>query len=253
MVSITCMKKNKAFTLVEVLIASVVLSLFLTGAYSLFFGGQRVAGKAAWLQYTIEHLRFTQQAIFKAIKTSSYPSTLLPSNIYDAGGTTVSPGIYAANYFIRIAGIGKIAAKDIISNNNGVFLVTCAAEPEIKNFSDVSKNKSGKIRWSIFYMKKSQNSDSTGVIYMETRDKTYTSNPPDYAASLNLDYKTAKKSGVFKLSDDIEWIDVVVSNPGYKPSLINIVLSAKYYRAQSLTRQSKIKVLPNVGVITTLN
>jgi prepilin-type N-terminal cleavage/methylation domain-containing protein len=242
------LKLQKAFTLVEILVVSVVLSLFLGGVYAIFSGGQRVAAKTSWLQYTIDRLRFTQKAIFKSIKTSSYPSSILPSNIYDAGKTETNPGANASNYFVRIGpGVGKKSAKDIIKSNNGVFLVTARSEPEVRDFQDLSENQKGKITWSIFSLRTSPKDSDLGIIYMEERIDEYTTVPPNYADALNRNYKSAKSRVTFKLAEDIEWIDFQAT-PGYNPGEITITLSASYYRERNLTRQSVIKVVPNVGV-----
>ncbi len=243
-------KKNKAaFTLVEILVASVVLSLFLGGLYTIFGGGQRIAAKSSWLQFTIDRLRMTQQAIFKAIKTSSYPSTILPSNIYDAGGTEESPGANASSYYVHlVAGTGKITAADIIKSNDGVFLVTSRSEPEMANFQDSADNKAGSIRWNVFYMKASKNNKSLGTIYMDERTGSYTTTGPNYARSLNLKYASATNVKTFRLAEDIAWIDFQAASLGYTPSEIKITISAQYYRDDKLNRESIIKVIPNVGV-----
>jgi len=245
-------KQNRlAFTLVEVIVACGVVSLFLTGVYTLFGGGQRIAAKSTWLQYTIDRHRLTQQAIFKAIKTSSYPSTILPSKIYDAGGTEENPGANASAYFISIvSGAGKFKSADIISKNSGIFLVTMRSEPEMTKFQDSSENKAGSICWSVFTMKPSPNGQNLGTIYMEERVASYSTSSPSYAESLNLKYDAAPVLKSFKLAEDVDWIEFGVETAGYVPSEIKITLSSKYYRDENLTRQSVIKMVPNVGVKT---
>jgi prepilin-type N-terminal cleavage/methylation domain-containing protein len=241
--------KKSGFTLIEILVASVVLSLFLGGLYTLFGGGQRIAAKSSWLQFTIDRLRMTQQAVFKAIKTSSYPSTISPSNIYDAGGTEDNPGTNAGNYFVNlVAGTGKITAPDIIKSNDGVFLVTTRSEPEMAKFQDSSENKAGTICWNVFYMKVSQNNKELGTIYMDERTGTYSTSGPNYARSLNLNFASATNVKTFKLAEDIAWIDFQAASLGYSPSEIKITISAQYYRDKKLSRESIIKVIPNVGV-----
>ena len=242
------LKDTKAFTLVEILVVTVVLSLFLGGVYAIFGGSQRIAGKSSWLQYTIDRLRFTQAAIFKAVKTSSYPSTILPSNLYDAGGTEELPGTFASNYFIRIApGLGKFSAKEILGKNKGVFLITSRSEAEVTGFQEVSENKSGTIVWNVFSLRPSPNSEELGIIYMEEKTQNFNTLAPDYAKSLDRSHSGAKHRVTFKLAEDVEWIEFQAT-PGYSPNEIAITISARYYREKSLTRQSIIKTLPNVGI-----
>lgn len=244
-------QSRQGFTLVEVMVVCGVLSLFLAGVFTLFSGGQNIAAKSSWLQYTIDRHRLTQQAIFKAVKTSSYPSTILPSKIYDAGGTEEDPGDNASSYFVHIVpGVGKIKSEDIIKSKGGVFLVTVRAEPEMAKFQDASVNKAGTICWNIFSLRPSPNGVDLGTIYMEERTDSYSTNSPSYAESLVLKYDSAKLQSSFKLAEDVEWIEFLAENPGYVPSELKITVSSRYFRDEKLTRQSVIKMIPNVGIKT---
>ena len=77
------MKKVKAFTLVEVLMAMAIFVMLLVGVYKLFIGGSQTAGKGQWINLTVDQMRNALSFISGEIKSATYPTTLLKDTIYD--------------------------------------------------------------------------------------------------------------------------------------------------------------------------
>ena len=65
------MKKKSAFTLVEIIMASVIVVLVLAGVYTLFIGGRKTAEKGQWINVTVDQMRTALDFISKEIKQST--------------------------------------------------------------------------------------------------------------------------------------------------------------------------------------
>lgn len=63
------------FTLLEIIIASGVLAIFMVGLFSLFGGGSRLTNSTIWVQNITNQLRMACREINQTIKKSSYPSS----------------------------------------------------------------------------------------------------------------------------------------------------------------------------------
>lgn len=243
------MPNHRGFTLVELLVTTVVLSLFLTGAYSLFFGGQKIAGKAAWLQYSVTDLRKAEMVITKAIEATSYPTTLLPSAMYDAGGRDqASIGPNATQFYVHIIqGLGKKSASTILGANSGVSMYMPRALPERQGFS-ASEDRAGVLGWNIFKLEPSADLPAQGNLVWEERETTYSTSSPDYAMALTADPMNAPLKRREVLIRNVEWVDIKAETTGHAPSKITVVISAAYPRDLRTTRQGTSAAVPNVGV-----
>lgn len=69
-------KNRLAFTVVEILIASSVLSMLMIGLFALFSGGQRIGGQTLWLQNTVGQLRNAARQINTSIDKATYPALI---------------------------------------------------------------------------------------------------------------------------------------------------------------------------------
>ncbi|HOY65499.1 MAG TPA: prepilin-type N-terminal cleavage/methylation domain-containing protein [Candidatus Ozemobacteraceae bacterium] len=72
-----CGRSPSGFTLMEVLIAAGILSMFMIGLFSVFRGGQQVGAQGLWLQKTVSELRNASRHISNTLARSSYPSTIV--------------------------------------------------------------------------------------------------------------------------------------------------------------------------------
>ncbi|HOT28334.1 MAG TPA: prepilin-type N-terminal cleavage/methylation domain-containing protein [Candidatus Ozemobacteraceae bacterium] len=244
------MPGRRGFTLVELLVTTVVLSLFLAGAYSLFFGGQKIAGKSAWLQYTITDLRKAEMVITKAIEATSYPTTLLPSAMHDAGGrdqTLIGPN--AAQFYVHIVqGLGRKSASSILGANSGVSMYMPRALPERQGFS-TSEDRAGVLGWNIFKLERSPDLNTQGNLIWEERETTYSTSAPDYAMALTADPFNAPLKRREVLVRNVEWIDIQAETTGHTPTKITVVISAAYPRESRTNRQGTSAAVPNVGIV----
>lgn len=245
------MRVRNGFTLVEVLVTSAVLALFLSAAYSMFFGGQKVAGKAAWLQYTVTDLRKAEMVITKAIEATSYPTTLLPSAMYDAGGrdqTVIGPN--ASQFYVHIVqGLGRKTAAAIRGTNSGVSMYMPRANPERQGFS-ASENRSGIIGWNIFRLEQSPDNPTQATLVWEERETTYSTSGPNYALGLAAAPQATPLKRREVLVRNVEWIDIQAETTGHAPAKITVVISAAYPRDLRTTRQGTSAAVPNVGIST---
>ena len=101
--------KNKGFTLMEVIIAFGVLTLFLGGVFSLYSSGSKMGNSTMWLQTIINQLKSTTRQINSSIRKSSYPSLLrFPQSI-----TENKNDCFKVQYYD-----GKLEAKDCPDANS---------------------------------------------------------------------------------------------------------------------------------------
>lgn len=240
---------RQALTLVEILVASLVLSIFLAGAYSLFYGGQKIANKATWLQTITNDLRKAEQIITNAIKTTSYPSTLLPTAIIDAGGTNESPAQNSQNFYVRIlCGIGEKTANQLIALDNGIFLVMPKCSPEKQGYSP-TENRPGVLTWMILRAIPDPAGTNLAQIVYEERTTTYSTTPPNYVNEFNSNYNELQVSFRSILCQNIQSIRIEAT-AGHKPSQITITIRATYPKDTKLFRESTSAAIPNVGIYT---
>ncbi len=238
----------KGFTMAEVMVVTVVLGLFFTGAYTLFFGGQRVAGKAAWLQNTTSDLRKAEQVITKAIQSTSYPSTLLPAKLVDGGGTSSSPGPNSSQFYIRIPnGFGKKTAAQLFGSNNGLVLAAAQCTPEKQQFG-APMDQPGSITWAIVRMEQSPDRPDQGTLIYEEHTGRYTTTSPDYAAAFSSTPTSNPLSFRAVLVRNVDSVETS-GTAGHAPSKVTVTISAAYPRETGVSRQGTSAAVPNVGTI----
>lgn len=68
---------RKAFTLMEIIIASGILVIFIGSLLGLYSGGSKMGNSAMWLQTTSNQLKNAARQINTSIRKSSYPSCLV--------------------------------------------------------------------------------------------------------------------------------------------------------------------------------
>ncbi|NCB40606.1 MAG: prepilin-type N-terminal cleavage/methylation domain-containing protein, partial [Erysipelotrichia bacterium] len=93
-------RHKHAFTLVEVVIACLILALFMTGVYQLFIGGSKTAGRAQWVNGTVDQLRNALSFLSREIRSSTYPTTLFSDTFFDPCDNEDAE--VPAQYYMRI-------------------------------------------------------------------------------------------------------------------------------------------------------
>lgn len=240
----TLSRRESAFTLIEICISVTVFALFLTGAYSLLFGGQRASEKTAWLQFTSGDLRKAEAAIAKIISQSSYPTTMTPSRLYDPGGTLASPSSNSLGYYVHFPmGARKIAATESI----GLALMYLPnSQPERTGFS--ADNRPLTLTWNRLIMETSPSGNNLGQLVLEERTATITTTAPNYAASLIALPTTPPVSRKQFLVKDVDWIQFEIASASHKPNRITITINCVFAKDKRLFRQGISAALPNVGL-----
>lgn len=156
--------KNKGFTLMEVIIAFGVLTLFLGGVFGLYSSGSKMGNSTMWLQTITNQLKSTTRQINASIRKSSYPSLLrFPQSI-----TENKNECFKVQYYD-----GKLEAKDCpdVNSNSDYgkrFLVTTEATPAKKGFPD-KENQDAQMVYHIFSLAK--NGDLTYSKYQDSESK----------------------------------------------------------------------------------
>ena len=236
---------RRAFTLIEMIVVSAVLLLFLGGAYSLFFGGQKMSGRSGWLQYTVNNLRKSEQIFSKIIQSSSYPSTLTPSRLYDIGDTLQASGTTTSDFFVHLPlGAKRIKASSIPSSN--VIFFSCTSQPERLEFSQ--DNRPLTIIWNRVIMQKKSESATVASLVWEERVATFTTASPGFASTLTAKPTDVAVTRSQVLVEDVEWIQFDVPSLGNKPSKITVTIHCTYPKDPKLSREGISAAIPNVGI-----
>ena len=75
------MNNKSGVTLVELLIASSLLVLFLTGGFALYFHGQGTINKGTWINNSTIKEGIATRELSELSKASSYPSKILKNKL----------------------------------------------------------------------------------------------------------------------------------------------------------------------------
>ncbi|MGI6445826.1 MAG: hypothetical protein BWY02_00783 [bacterium ADurb.Bin157] len=188
------------FTLIEVMITVLLLSLLLGTGNSILSYSRQQTEKGFWIQQAIAQLRNTTRLIGIKMKETSYPSTLVKSK---SGGIDTD-SIYSFKERRKYDDIGRLRALDI--NTSDVYNMhtistdgnTMAASyddrtimyfpictPEII-VNGSKQSGTGIITWVHFVFRPAKNYSVTGLgsIYMDEHEVSYSTKSPDYAYGL---------------------------------------------------------------------
>ncbi len=110
------MRKYKAFTLVELLFASMILTVFLLGLGSFFLQGNEAAAKGTWRTHTNARMRTAMKMLQIALGKTSYPAFTSPEAFdevypWDAG---------AADYDLNFSQTFSATSVDPVTWEAGV-------------------------------------------------------------------------------------------------------------------------------------
>ncbi|MBF0544984.1 MAG: prepilin-type N-terminal cleavage/methylation domain-containing protein [Candidatus Riflebacteria bacterium] len=243
-------KNFRAFTLIEVIIATSVLVLFLSGVYTLFTGGSKISGKSAWIQNTSSQIRLAEQRISKIIQSSSYPSTLTPTNVFDAGGDK-QPSGNSPNFYIHLPqGIASITGNNISSKKVVFYSASC--KPELIGFPQ--GNQPMTISWNVLSLQPQTDGTPYSSLLWEEKNATYNTTSPNYAKDLTAtvnDAKIVNQSQI--LLRDVESIQFSLASPtanSYIPQKITAIIQCTYPKdPDKLKRRGESGGTPNVGIV----
>lgn len=227
----TC--RRTAVTLTELMIATVVLSLFLGGIFYLVRGGQNAGSQAFWLQKTIAGLRNTTRHISQTVQRSSYPSTIVfPDDIVENESPDFEIKYITSLYATESAVVAGL-------NTPGtVFLRFVESTPERIGGSNPGQ---GLLHFHVYSL------TSTGRLLYHKYDQPI----PPTAAPLYV--STISQSSIpggaaivrSEILTDVESIFISASNPEARKSSIEVTITCAYPRGHT-RRSEKALVVGNV-------
>jgi type II secretory pathway pseudopilin PulG len=162
-----CIKHKAGYTLVEVLIASGVFTLFLGAAMGLFFYSQKSINKASWINNATRDESLALRRLSELAKTSSYPSTTLENvlKIADGGDT----------YKAKLpAGSGEIAVAANSSLDILAFPI-CSEQTSAAN---------GTVRWASLWLEPSVYSGYSDLFLRVSPPVAYSPGAPAYVEGM---------------------------------------------------------------------
>ncbi|HNX74855.1 MAG TPA: prepilin-type N-terminal cleavage/methylation domain-containing protein [Candidatus Rifleibacterium sp.] len=242
-------KKTTAFTLVEVLIACVVMALFMTAVYQLFIGGSKTAGRAQWVSGTVDQMRNTLSLLSREIRSSTYPTTLFSDTFYDPCDND-DPKV-AAEFYLRILQDGKPILPPSTGELKIMTWVVC--EPE------KPKNQPGKIVKNELFLDFAQQTRvaPVGNLRLVSSAFSYTTDAKnEYARSGKLNLTPIEKETRSKiLVNDVQFIEFSVAGtlPPEKPVdffPISVKIHTLYPKDEKLSKENSIMATPQVGIDT---
>lgn len=247
------MKKNKlaAFTLVEVIIATVIMLLLLNGAYKLFVSSNKNASRAQWINNTVSQTSNALALLNKSISASSFPSTLFSNAIFDP--TKNKDLAVPAKYYIRINNDGE----PVIAPASGKIKILSwyNAEPERPGHAP------GKIVQNELFLVHSSTVAQThlGDLELKVKAFNYTTNPENYAQSGELNLSPIPEETLEKtILNEVKEIKTAVVGvlPPQKPISPNLLqpfsidVTTVFSQDLRVVRENSVTINPQVSVDT---
>ena len=243
-------QSRRAFTLVEVMIALAVISMFLVLAYRLFIGGQKVANKGTWTAATVDRMRNALTQLNNSLKSTSYPTTLLSDAILDPTNNTID---VAKQFFVKIPKTKTISAS-AVSGTDQLIMTWVVCEPE-------RPPAKGVIVYNRLSLKPVLNTMvKVGELWIDSKACTFATNPNSGSSDPNTKHAqsgiltTAEipvKSRKFKICDDVEEIRFTLPGtalPILEPQPIKIEIRCQFPKDPKTFKENSIMITPNVGI-----
>lgn len=240
---------RRAFTLVEVLIACMVMALFMTGVYQLFIGGSKTAGRAQWISGTVDQLRNTLSYLSRDIRSATYPTTLFSDTFFDPCDNADQS--VPEQFYLRILKDGTPINTPSSGELKVMTWVVC--EPE------KPKNQPGKIVKNELYLdfKLNINGAAIGDLRLKSDAFSYTTDAKnDYARSGKLNLTPLPAETRTKvLVNDVQQIEFSVAGtlPPEKPVdffPISVKIRTLYPKDDKVIKENSIMATPQVGIGT---
>lgn len=230
--------KNKGFTIAEVIIACIVLSVFMIGLLNLYSSGSKMGNATMWLQTTTNQLKTATRQINTSINKSSYPSCFtFPQKIKEN-----KDDCFKLRYKKdKLEAISCTEATDSVFGTN--FLITTESTPAKQGFQ--TGNQKATLVYHIFSLAK--NGD---LIYSKYEDSAE-------ATSFESDFTKSIPSGtrVYKttLVKNVESVECNKRNKDRadnKPQPIEVIINCVMPRSPNTKRSESAIGTPNVDLKT---
>ncbi len=230
-------KLKKAFTLVEILIAAGVLTLFLGGVFSVFFGGQRMGSNAYWTQHIVNRLRNACRHVSDNVKKSSYPSTIIyPGQVFENTDDS-----FKLQFTSRNTTFATQTANISGHSSPGTYLMTFPESiPEKQMFETDTP---GTIRYHIYSL-----TNKGKLLYHLYEDNNVITTSPDFAKGLSISTFPPATAGLVKslvISEDVESVSIApqVENA---VSPVTLSITCRYPRGET-RRTEQATIVPNIA------
>jgi prepilin-type N-terminal cleavage/methylation domain-containing protein len=243
------LKRKKAFTLVEVIIACFVMAIFMGAVYKIFISGSKTAGRGQWISTTVDETRNALSILQSEIKASTYPTTIFSDTFFDpCDNDDIS---VPQKFYLKILKDGEKIAAPSAGDLKIMSWVVC--EPE------KPKNTPGKIVKNSLYLEFTQKTKKgpLGRLRLKSEAFTYTTNAmTDHAKSGKLNLTPAKSGNRNKiLVRDVEFIEFSVAGtiPSEKPVdffPISVKIHTLYPKDLKVFKENSIMATPQVGIAT---
>jgi hypothetical protein len=238
---------KRAFTLVEILVASGVLVLFMIGVYQLYSGGAKNASRGQWINTSVNELRNATTILQRQMDSATYPTTLFSDRIYDPCSN--SNKSVAAKYYLKIKKDGQEIA--VPANGEEVLMTWVVSSPE------KPPNSAGKlVEHELVLARDTTHSNlNLGKLVLKTVTNTFKSDAKsNYAQSGKLNItKIDKESGSKVLVNDVRSVEFVVggSIPPQNPVdflPISVKIYTMYPKDDKVKRENSFMSTPQVGI-----
>ncbi|MBI3037896.1 prepilin-type N-terminal cleavage/methylation domain-containing protein [bacterium] len=230
-------RRDLGFTLIEVMIAFGVLSLFSMGVFALYRSGQNASSQTFWLQKEMAELRNTTRHIAAAAQKSSYPSTIcFPGEIIDNEDDQ-----FKFHYSSRGTLTSALSASVSGKSSPGThFLRFAESLPEKQGFQ--TDDRQAILTFHIYSLTK-----DSRVLYHKYRQTIPTTSTPNYIKGVSI---PTVPSGTMveslELAGDIESVTITAQQPADSGlPKISIEFNALYPRGQT-RRTERVMAIPNV-------
>jgi len=239
---------KKAFTLIEVMVACLVLALFMTGVYQLFIGGSKTAGRAQWITGTVDQMRNALQIISRDIRSATYPTTLFSDTFFDPCD---NPNISVpAQYYLRILKDGEPIKAPSSGELKVMSWVMC--EPE------KPPEQPGKLVRNEIWLDHSIDTPGGPVanLRIKTEAFSYTTAKGSHAKSGNLSLSPIPEESRDRVYvNDVESVEFSVAGtiPPEKPVdffPISVKIRTLYPKDEKVFKENSIMATPQVGIDT---
>ncbi|MDN5278729.1 MAG: hypothetical protein PWR01_2694 [Clostridiales bacterium] len=245
---ITPRRTKKAFTMVEVMIACVIMAMFLSVVYQLFIGGSKSAGRAQWIDSTTDQMRNAFTFLNREIKSSTYPTTLFTDTFFDPCDNPDKS--VAEEFYMKILKVGEPIKPPSSGELKVMSWVVC--EPERPPVP-------GKIVKNTLFLDyhKTSSKETLGQLRVKfeafkfTTDKT-----SEYAKSGKLNLTPiAEESKSRILVNDVQFIEFSVAGniPPEKPVdffPISVKIRTLYPKDEKVFKENSTMATPQVGIDT---
>lgn len=228
---------KKAFTLMEIIIAAGILTIFIGSLLGLYSGGSKMGNSAIWLQTTTTQLKNAARQINTSIRKSSYPSCIeFPQKIKESESEC-----FRLHFLNTILCATECA--DISSALAGTkFLLATEATPGKSGFSE-GENQEAQMVYHIFSL--ASNGDLNYSRYKESVSASIISQ--DYEAAIPGSAESVYKTTLAKNVESVTCSRSDSQDNSDKKQPIQIVITCVMPKTGT-TRSETAVGTPNVKI-----